>query len=238
MNKELEKDYKTSVDFWNNNYAISDEDIKATLAEEVDPEDWKTLPPSEIFLEALKEFKDCENVLDYGCGHGWADIVAAKLGCKHIKAVDVVENSKTMTELYAKVFGVSEQIDCEAVSIDWLSQHSSDVYDGVFVSNVIDVVPMEIAEDILTNLKKVAKNGAKIIIGMNFYMDPAEAEKKGDTIKEGKYLFVNDVLRLMLLSDDEWTKVLSKYFKVEKLDHFSWTGETKASRRLFYLTKE
>ena len=238
MKKELENDYKTSVDFWNNNYAMTDEEIKETLAEDVGPDDWKTLPPSETFLEALKAFKDCEKVLDYGCGYGWADITAVKLGCKYIKAVDVVENSKKITDLYAKVFGVNGQIDCEAVSVDWLSKQPADVYDGLFVSNVIDVVPMEVTEDILTNLKKVTKKGAKIIIGMNYYIAPAEAEKKGQTIKDGKYLFDNGVLRLMLLSDDEWTEVLSKYFKVEKLEHFAWNGESKASRRLFFLTKE
>ncbi len=237
MNNELEKDYKNSVEFWNKNYELTEEAIAETLKEEVGEDDWKSFAPAEKLHEALKELVPCEKVLDYGCGHGWASITCAKHGCKKIKAVDVVENSKTMTDLYAKVFGVSDRIDCEAVSTKWLSKQPADSYDGLVVSNVIDVMPLEVAEDILKNLERMMKKGSKIIIGMNNYISPEAAESKGLTVKEGKYLFSDGILRLSLISDEEWTSILSKYFKVEKLDHFAWPGEEKETRRLFFLSK-
>jgi cyclopropane fatty-acyl-phospholipid synthase-like methyltransferase len=233
MNKDLENDYRSSVDFWNKNYELTEEAIAETMNEEVGEDDWKTLAPANKLFEALKELASCERVLDYGCGHGWASIICAKHGCKAVKAVDVAENSKTMTDLYAKVFGVSDRIDCEAVSTDWLKEQPAESYDGLFMSNVIDVMPLEIAEDILSNLKRILKKDSKVIIGMNNHITPETAEKRGFTVKEGKYLFSDGILRLSLVSDEEWTEILSKYFKIEKLDHFAWAGEEKETRRLF-----
>jgi len=54
---------------------------------------------------------------------------------------------------------------------------------------------------------------------------------------DGRKLYVNDVLRLVSLSDEEWTAIFSRYFKVIRLEHFSWQGEENETRRLFYLTK-
>ena len=87
------------------------------------------------------------------------------------------------------------------------------------------------------NLERMMKKGSKIIIGMNNYVSPEAAEKRGLTVKEGKYLYSDGILRLSLISDEEWSEILSKYFRIEKLDHFAWPGEEKETRRLFFLSK-
>ena len=119
-----------------------------------------------------------------------------------------------------------------------LSKEPEESYDGLFISNVIDVIPMEITRDILANAKRVLKKGAKIVIGMNNYLSPEIAKSKDYTVKEDRYLFVDKILRLVLMSDEEWTSLLSEYFTVTKLDHFSWPGEETETRRLFFLQNE
>ena len=76
------------------------------------------------------------------------------------------------------------------------------------------------------------------MIGMNFYMSPEEARERGMDVKHDRYLYSNGVLRLSLISDDEWKEILGKYFTVEDLDHFAWPGEKKGGRRLFRLKKD
>ncbi len=238
MNEDLKKDYDRSVEFWDKNFELSKEQIQDVISQVPEEDDWKQLATSPKLFEALKEFKDCDRLLDYGCGYGWASIIAAKHGCKSVVAVDVVESSKTATDVEAKVFGVSDKIDCRFVSTDWLSKEPEESYDGLFISNVIDVIPMEITRDILANAKRVLKKGAKIVIGMNNYLSPEIAKSKDYTVKEDRYLFVDKILRLVLMSDEEGTSLLSEYFTVTKLDHFSWPGEETETRRLFFLQNE
>ncbi|MDC7294848.1 hypothetical protein NXH67_15125 [Butyrivibrio sp. DSM 10294] len=70
------------------------------------------------------------------------------------------------------------------------------------------------------------------------YLSPEIAKSKDYTVKEDRYLFVDKILRLVLMSDEEWTSLLSEYFTVTKLDHFSWPGEETETRRLFFLQNE
>ena len=64
------------------------------------------------------------------------------------------------------------------------------------------------------------------------------AKKRNIELVDDMYLFVNDVLRLSSLSDDEWKIIFAPYFEVVKLDYFAWEGEEKESRRLFVLKKK
>ncbi|GEM_PF-6151835 len=50
-------------------------------------------------------------------------------------------------------------------------------------------------------------------------------------------LYVDGVLRLVSLSDDEWTALFSRHFKVIRLEHFAWPGEKSETRRLFHLER-
>ena len=66
-------------------------------------------------------------------------------------------------------------------------------------------------------------------------MPPEAAKQRGMDLVEDKYLFVDNVLRLLSLSDEEWKELFLPYFEVEQLDYFAWPGEQKETRRLFIL---
>ena len=77
-----------------------------------------------------------------------------------------------------------------------------------------------------------------MIIGLNYYLSPETAASKGLDLVAGNRLYVDGVLRLVSLSDEEWTARFSDLFDVERLEHFAWPGEKSETRRLFYLRKK
>ncbi|MBP5249361.1 MAG: class I SAM-dependent methyltransferase [Lachnospiraceae bacterium] len=234
---ELRKDWEASVNYWDEALNVSDED-KEQIMTATPGDEWKELAPSEKLFEAVKEIAGLGKFLDYGCGHGWGAVSAAKLGCKDVVAVDMAGSAVELTGVYAKAFGVEKDVKTVVIDEKWLEGQPGDSYDAVLCSNVVDVVPLEIAEDILKNLARVLKTGGKAVIGMNFYMSPEEARERGMDVKHDRYMYSNGVLRLSLISDDEWKEILGKYFTVEDLDHFAWPGEKKGGRRLFRLKKD
>ena len=167
------------------------------------------LVPAQKLFDAVKELGSCKKVLDYGSGSGWASFVAASSGCKS-----------------------------EVIDENWIKSAPSMTYDGLICSNVLDVVPLETAEMIIKEMARITTSNAKIVIGLNFYMSEEMASKRKIELVDGMYLFVNNVLRLSSLSDDEWKNIFAPYFDVVKLDYFAWEGEPKESRRLFILKKK
>ena len=53
--------------------------------------DWRNLE-SETLCAIFDKITNLDNVLDYGCGSGWADVYLIKNGSDRVTAVDVSEN--------------------------------------------------------------------------------------------------------------------------------------------------
>ena len=236
MNDSIKKINDDLLRFWNEAIALSEEEKKELLEKE--QPDCKELAPSEKLWLAVNRMGTCKRVLDYGCGSGWASLTLAKAGCPNIDAVDLGENIIDALSFYAARYGLSEAIHPKVIDSSWLNSVPSEHYDGLICSNVLDVVPTETAQAIIEQLARIVTLYAKIVIGLNFFMSKEMAESRGNELVDGKYLFVNGVLRLTTLSDEQWTEAFSPYFRIEKLDHFAWPGEKKETRRLFILRKK
>lgn len=226
--------YNNLLNFWNKSFVLNDEDKKEL--ENINPDDYKSIAPNMKLVDALRLFSGCENVLDYGAGNGWASIIMAKCGAKHIKSVDVAPNFKNVVEVYSKAFNVYDKLDIECVDYNYLNNVNDDTFDGFFVSNVVDVIPYDMAVDIIKNASRITKPGSTIIFSMNYYIDTKLLNVPGYVV-EGSHIFIDGILRLNSLSDDEWKNIFSKYFKNIKLSYFSWPGEDKEKRRLFIMKK-
>ena len=236
MEDRLKKDFEDAVAFWDSALGATDEE-KQEILDTVEGNEWKDMVPSPKLYDAIEQVAKNGRFLDYGCGQGWGALVAAKLGCTDVTAVDMAASAVDLLKVYAEAFKVGDVIKADAIDEKWLASQPDESYDVFLCSNVIDVIPLEIAEDILDNAARVLKKGGKAVIGMNFYMPPETAKERGMDVRENRYLFDNGVMRLSLISDDEWTAIIGRRFTVEKLDHFSWPGESKEGRRLFLLSK-
>ncbi len=231
-----DKDNSNLIGFWNNVFAMSDEDRQSEMQNS--PESWKEMAPSEKLFRAAEALGKCSRVLDYGCGNAWASLIAAKSGCPDVTAVDVVKNGIESAKFYSEFFNVADRIHAKLIGTDWLTTVPSGYFDGLFCSNVLDVVPTETAQDIIGELARVVAKDAVIVIGLNFHMSEERAAANGIELVDGRRLYVDGVLRLVSYSDDEWEKIFAPYFSVESLDHFAWPGEKTETRRLFRLLKK
>ena len=159
-------------------------------------------------------------------------------GCNDITSVDVSKNAIKMLNVYKKLFNVEKNINAINIDDQWLKGEDSDKYDAVICSNVIDVLPFSISKEIIKEIYRITKANSTIIFSMNYYLDEEMRAKKGSDINEEGELFVDGILRLLNKSDEEWTNIFTKYFKLIKLEHFAWLDEKEERRRLFYLKKE
>ena len=221
------------IKFWDAAIALTPEQKEEM--KEYQGMDAKELAPSEKLFDAVKELGKCQRVLDYGCGNAWAGIIANKYGCNDVTVVDLGEKIIDAAKFYANLCDAN--INAIVIEPYWLASIPNSTYDGVVCSNVLDVLPLETSKDIIEQLARITKKNAKVIIGLNFYMPPEAAKQRGMDLVEDKYLFVDTVLRLLSLSDDEWKELFAPYFDVDKLDYFAWPGEQKETRRLFILRK-
>ena len=213
---------------------INDEDKKHIMKDTSD--DYRKLSPSLKQLEALRLFNGKNVVLDYGCGSGWASIIMAKSGAKRIDAVDVSLNSIEMVNCYKEAYDVSKIINAIHINEKWLKEQEGNKYDGFFSSNVVDVIPLTMALDIIKEAARITKEGALVVFSLNFYIEPSIMKERGCLI-DGPHIYINDVLRLTALTDQEWMDIFSKYFKNIKLQYYAWSGEEKERRRLFIMEK-
>ncbi|MBQ2472468.1 MAG: hypothetical protein II508_07700, partial [Acholeplasmatales bacterium] len=128
----------------------------------------------------------------------------------------------------------------KAFKIDssWIKNVASNTYDGIVCSNVLDVIPLETAKEILFHFHRILKENSKVIIGLNYYISLEQAKESKMELVDGHYLFIDGILRLSSYSDLEWMDLFSMYFTVEELSYFKWDGETKEARRLFVLKRK
>lgn len=227
------KDNENLIAFWNQVLKI-DEEAKKEF-KQYNEDDWIHLAPSKKLFDAASLLGKRKKVLDYGCGNAWAGIIANKSGALDVTAVDVIKDGIESAKLYAETFKAN--ISALYVEPNWLESVKDKTYDGIICSNVLDVVPLETSKYIIKELARVATDDALIIFSFNFYLDKENLEKRNMNLDNGK-LYVNGVLRLLNLSDEDWIDLFNPYFEVVKLDYFAWPNENKETRRLFILKKK
>lgn len=223
------------IAFWDKAFALSEEDQKQML--EGDGSDWKEIAPSEKLYRAACALGKRKKVLDYGCGNAWAAVIAAKSGCPDVTAVDAAPRAVQTARLYASCYGVADRIHTDCASFEWLKSIPSGTFDGLICSNVLDVIPLETAEEILRDLARVTTQDGIMIVGLNYCLSPEAAAARGMAFTDGNRLYIDGVLRLVSRTDEEWARSFSPWYTVEKLEHFAWPGEAEETRRLFWLRK-
>lgn len=235
MTKKTMQENQTLISFWDKAFALSEEDQKQMLAG--GGLDWKEIAPSEKLYQAACSLGKRNNVLDYGCGNAWAAVIAAKSGCADVTAVDAAPGAVRTAQHYAARYGVADRVHAVCSDSNWLQSVPDGTFDGLICSNVLDVVPPETADEILRELARALTRDGTVIVGLNYYLSPEAVAARNMALEDGSRLYIDGVLRLVSRTDEEWTRIFSPWFTVEKLEHFAWPGEAKETRRLFWLRK-
>lgn len=228
-------DLNNLIKFWDERFILTDE-IKEEIKEYDKNKDYINLAPSQKLVDACKELAKYEKVLDYASGYDWASIIMAKNGCKEIVSADTSKNSKVLADYYSHYFEVNDYVNHLVINEDWLYNLENNSFNGIICSNLFDVIPVEITLKIIKEFSRIITKDGLVVIGLNYYLDINKIPKVEN--KPKNYLYLEGVLRLVSLTDEEWTDLFNEYFDIIKLEHFSWPGEEKETRRLFYLKKK
>ena len=235
MTDRTERDNQTLIAFWDRAFSGPGNGGEQPCA--AGPDAWRDLAPSEKLFQAAVSLACRSRVLDYGCGSGWAGIIAAKSGCADVTSVDVSRAAVRAAQRCAELCGAGGSLTVRQVPPDWLQSVPDSTYDGFICSSVLDVIPPETSEEIIRQSARITAPDACVIIGMNYFLSPAAAAARNLVLEDGCRLYVDGVLRLVSRSDEAWTALFAPYYIVDRLEHFAWPGEAAETRRLFYLRK-
>ena len=193
------KENEKLIAFWNSVFEMSEEQI---AEEQNEPEDWHELAPSAKLFQAAASLGTKKKVLDLGCGSAWASVIAAKSGCPDVTAADPAEEAVKAAGFYAELYGTGTQIHACHMTEDWLASVPDCTYDGLICSNVLDVVPPQTAQHLITEAARVTADEADVIIGLNYHLEPGQIPNRSE-VTEGS-VYINGILRLESRTDEEW----------------------------------
>ncbi|BBF42799.1 hypothetical protein lbkm_1483 [Lachnospiraceae bacterium KM106-2] len=223
------KEYEIAHELWN----TASEGVQV---EEITEEDFclpKEMQP--IFERFIKESKD---ILDFGCGCGEMLFAAAKeYQLTSGLGMDYGEKTMAFTTKLAKYLQCDDKLEFRAGGVEELKKLPSKSMGGIIVSNVFDIVPAEVAEEMMMELVRILKEGGYFLLKLNGSMEDCESEKYRLTkIKDNLYER-DGFLRLRNCSTSEWRRWFSSWF--EELDYTDVPYQTpKDYDRLFLLKKK
>lgn len=222
------KEYDVSTQLWDEAFSECKlEDITDTVLE-VEP----------TFDACLAIFaNECHRVLDFGCGTGDILFQCAEFG--HMTYGMGIDRSHTGIDYANQMVSLNHfrHLDFVTGDISFFSQMEDGCFDGIILSNVLDVMPQDIADQTFTELTRLVRDGGYIFLKLNPYADEETLEQLG-LIKIKDNLYEEDgVLRLRELDTAAWHKQFEKNYTVERYLEFPYPWQD-GMNRLFLLKKK
>lgn len=189
------------------------------------------------FDACLKIFADnTTRVLDYGCGTG--DILFQCADFKHIIYGMGIDRSQVGIEYAQKMAKMNHYTTLDFVLGDtsYLEQMDDACFDGIILSNVLDVIPKDVAHMLFNELTRILMPNGYILLKLNPYASKAKLIKLGYT-PIGDNLYEEDgVLRLREIDTPTWYHNLEKQYRIERFLEFPYPWQ-EGMNRLFLLKK-
>lgn len=189
------------------------------------------------FDMVLKEFGEkTHRVLDFGCGTG--DILfqyAQEFPEKKGVGIDEAEQGIIVAKETAKLSHYN-RLHFFTGSSAMLDDFETGEFDGIILSNVLDVMPEQADEAVMEKLNRVLAEGGYWFIKLNPYYTKKELQQL-DYEKEAPHLYEEDgILRLHQETTEHWKKIFEKYGCVERYMEFVYPWQ-EGLNRLFILHK-
>lgn len=153
-----------------------------------------THPTTVMCIQALeKVIKGNEEMIDVGCGTGVLSIAAAKLGAKHILALDLDEVAVKSAKLNTKINHVDDRVE---VKQNNLLDHIDQQVD-IVVANILAEVILRFTGDV-----------ARILKPKGIYITSGIIQNKSDLVKEAlkrEGLVIEETLQ-----QEDWVAFIAK----------------------------
>lgn len=186
------------IEFWNNGY--KEYKPQAFSKEMFNVEN--TLDEYTVFIG-----DNAKTVLNYGCGFDFLLFEALYLG-KTIKKGLGIDTSDNVINYNKGVCELSNINNLEFVKggIEVLNKIEDNSYEGILVSNVLDVIPEKTSDEIIKELKRILKSGGYFLLKVNFYLTKELIERTKAVEVEPNSYAINGVFRSYNLSTEDWIK--------------------------------
>lgn len=221
------KAYENEIRLWNQVYSKCEPMDLRNLSLSVEPG----------FDSCLKEFGNNTNrILDFGCGTGDISFQYTQY-FPNKKCVGIDEASEGI-EFAKKTAEMSQYRKMHFFTGDseMLEDFEDAEFDGIILSNVLDVMPEQVDEQVLKRLNRVLASGGYWFIKLNPYYTPKELVSF-DYEKEGGHLYEEDgILRLHQETTNHWKRILEKYGTIERYMEFLYPWQD-GLNRLFLIKK-
>lgn len=219
------EDYHNTRDFWDMIFGQLDRPL---------PE--KPTTGVRALDEAILWLRTPNNqVLDFGFGSG---LVLLILAYEHPGKYHGIELSKEACKLAKRLFkhyGILNAFFDQG-SIKKLRRITSESYDAVILSNVVDNLFPEDGKSVIEETFRILRPEGRCLFKVNDHVSNDEAEKMGfKRIQEDFYLEPTG-LYLWNLSTEEWSSLLEKRFNVVRSENVFFE-KAQQKNRLFLLEK-
>lgn len=190
------------------------------------------------FDACLKIFsQNSKRVLDYGCGTGDILFQCADFGyLNYGMGIDRSEIGIKYSNKMAKL-NHYKQLDFVVGDITYFSQMEDGCFDGIIVSNVLDIIPKDVENTILNELTRILKDDGLMFVKLNPYASDAELEGFGLTQFQENLYEEDGVLRLRELKTETWRHEFEKDFTIERYLEFPYPWQD-GMNRIFLLKKK
>ncbi len=222
------KEYDASTALWNSVYSECKlEDLTGERLE-VEP----------TFDACLKIFaQNSKRVLDYGCGTG--DILFQCAGFGYLNYGMGIDKSEVGIEYCKKMANLNHyrQLDFLIGDISYFDQMEDGCFDGIIVSNVLDIVPKDVENNILKELTRLLREDGLMLIKLNPDITDEEIKEYGLKRFQNDLYEEDGVLRLRRQSTYKWRQEFEKNFIIERYLEFPYPWQ-EGMNRLFLLKKK
>lgn len=220
--------YERETDMWNK------------IFEEYQPMDLRgmELKVEPMFDEALELFAGkTKRVLDFGCGTG--DISFQYLQSQPDNQIVGVDKAETGIRFAKETARLSHYRKTNFLTggEELLDLFHKKNYDGVILSNVLDVMPKDVSCETMQRLNQLLKSDGYWFIKMNPYYSKEELDSFGYQ-KKGENLYEEEgILHLRQATTEYWKKQLSELGEIIIYLEFQYPWQ-KGMNRLFVIKKK
>lgn len=221
-------EYKKSFEAWDKTYSQCHlADLRT-----------QTLAVEPMFDACLNYFSmNCNQVLDYGCGTG--DILFQCYQAGNLTYGLGIDLSQKGIEYANEMIAYNSfsNLDFLVGDTSFLNQYEEEDFDGIILSNVLDVMPKSTAIVVFDELTRLLRKDGLIFLKLNPFYSETELSEIGLTkIKDNLYE-EDGVLHLREVDTAAWHRAFEKKFDIIRYLEFPYSWQD-GMNRLFLLQKK
>lgn len=221
------KQYECTTALWDKVYASCNLEDLTGLELSVEP----------TFDACLTIFSEnSERVMDFGCGTGDILFQCAQYG--NLEYGIGIDRSEVGIKFGKQMVNLNhfKQLDFIVGDITQVSQMEEESFDGIILSNVLDVIPKDTAETILKELTRLLKKDGLMFIKLNPYVNDNKLKELGLNCFYDNLYEKDGYLRIRRIETSELERQFEENFCIERYLEFPYPWQD-GMNRLFLLRK-